>query len=234
MKDFIIFLPNYTEKLDSWSNNFLNLEVSSKRKLSEITPDLKTILIISQVLDNAFHFIQCSYVIIVNISISGPQQKSDHHSRWSFLPHSPLLAFRHLLNQYSSCNHNKLYSRHHELQSKIKVLFWKDVETSQGDTKKIHNYSACTADIEAGCVQSEWRRKGFSEEMMPAVNCQRLKRKARRGGYFRQRKHAFLSFPPFHLENIMEICSLLIAIALLLTLRVFFLEDIHNEFHGGL
>lgn len=72
MKDFIVFLPNYTEKPDSWSNNFLNLEVSSKRKLSEITPDLKTILIITQVLDNAFHFIQCSYVIIVNISISGP------------------------------------------------------------------------------------------------------------------------------------------------------------------
>lgn len=36
-----------------------------------------------------------------------------------------------------------------------------------------------------------------------------------------QRYRPFLSFPPFHLENTTEICSLLTAIALLLTLRVF-------------
>lgn len=130
--------------------------------------DCKTILIIPQILNNVFQFIKCYYIIIVNIAISGPKQKSDHHSRrCSFLSHSPCQTLGHLLNRYSLCNCNvisKLYSRHHERQSKIRVsLSWKDLESSQGDTKKINNYSAGMVDIQAACVQSEWKRKFFQK-----------------------------------------------------------------------
>lgn len=58
MKGFIIFLPNYTGKPDSWYN-FLNLDSNFKKKLSKINPDFKITLIITHVLDNVFQFIKC-------------------------------------------------------------------------------------------------------------------------------------------------------------------------------
>lgn len=44
---------NYTGEPDSWSNNFLNLEVNFKKELSEMHSDFRTTLIVAQDLDNA-------------------------------------------------------------------------------------------------------------------------------------------------------------------------------------
>lgn len=84
------------------------------------------------------------------------------------------------------------------------------------------------------------RKKDFLEEMMPVLNFERLKDEevsARREGYFRKRRHEYLSFPPLHLENITEICSLLsivTAIALFQTLSIFSWKILINEFPRGL
>lgn len=75
---------NYTGEPDSWSNNFLNLEVNFKKELSEMHSDFRTTLIVAQDLDNAFQFINRYYIMTVNISISGPKQKSDLHSNVCF------------------------------------------------------------------------------------------------------------------------------------------------------